>query len=292
MTGYGRADFRCGERSLEVELRSVNHRYLEVRARLPRPLTALELPVCEYVRERCDRGKIDVNVQLSSGAVVPTRLEVDGSAAAQYVAQAEVLRREYALEGGLAISSLLALPGVVRISESELSVEMVHEPLFAALAAATSDVLAMREREGAALERDLRERLAQVARIVDKLEVRAGAVQEQVRERLYKRAQQLSAEIGLSDDSRLYQEVALAAERLDISEELVRTRSHAEQFAAIMDAARPGAPAGRRLDFLLQELSREANTIGAKIGDAEGAHLVVELKSELERMREQVQNVE
>jgi uncharacterized protein (TIGR00255 family) len=147
----------------------------------------------------------------------------------------------------------------------------------------------MRAAEGAALDRELRGRLARIDELTTDVEGRSGDVQRAVRERLRKRADQLRDETGLLDEARLHQEIVLAADRLDVTEETVRMRSHTAQFRAILDAS--GA-VGRRLDFLLQEMGREANTIGSKGGDAPIAHQVVELKTELERIREQVQNVE
>jgi uncharacterized protein (TIGR00255 family) len=150
----------------------------------------------------------------------------------------------------------------------------------------------MRAAAGAALERELVARLARIEALTDELGGRSESVAAATRERLRKRAEQLSRETGLVDEARLAQEIVLAADRLDVTEELVRLRSHVEQFRRILAESGPGQPAGRRLDFLLQELGREANTVGSKGGDAPVAHLVVELKTELERVREQVQNVE
>jgi uncharacterized protein (TIGR00255 family) len=150
----------------------------------------------------------------------------------------------------------------------------------------------MRRAEGSALEREIAGRLERVAALCDQLEGRAGPVQEQARERLRKRAEKLAQDMGNFDEARLHQEIVIAADRLDVTEEIVRLRSHVEQFRGALAEAAPGHPMGRRLDFLLQELGREANTIGSKGSDASTAHLVVELKTELERVREQVQNVE
>jgi uncharacterized protein (TIGR00255 family) len=151
---------------------------------------------------------------------------------------------------------------------------------------------AMRITEGAALERDLLERLDVVEGLARSLEARAGEVQAAVRERLRRRAEQLRQESGLFDEARLHQEIVLAADRLDVTEEIVRLRSHVEQFRRIAAEGGAGKPVGRRLDFLLQEFGREANTIGSKGSDAPIAHEIVELKAEIERLREQVQNVE
>ena len=150
----------------------------------------------------------------------------------------------------------------------------------------------MRAREGGSIARDLLQRIERVAELTDEIEERSGEVQVWARERLRKRARQLESETGLLDDARLHQEVVLAADRLDVSEEIVRLRSHVDQFRSVADAGGVGNPVGRRLEFLLQEFGREANTIGSKGSDAPIAHEIVELKTEIERLREQVQNVE
>jgi uncharacterized protein (TIGR00255 family) len=194
--------------------------------------------------------------------------------------------------GSLAVADLLALPGVVRFQELELSAEALRGALLGALDAALDVLAAMRAAEGKALERDLRARLEVVSGLADSLEKRAGLVVEAARERLRRRTAQLESETGLLDEARLHQEIVLTADRLDVTEEIVRLRSHLEQFELLVEAGAPENPVGRRLEFLLQELGREANTIGSKASDAPVAHLIVELKNELERLREQVQNIE
>ncbi len=176
--------------------------------------------------------------------------------------------------------------------EPELAAGALRGALFGALEAALEALEKMRATEGASLQADLLERVAGVERRAGMLEARSGEVQQAVRERLRRRAGQLEQEIGLLDEARLHQELVLAADRLDITEEAVRLRSHVEQFRCIVQEGDAGKPVGRRLDFLLQEFGREANTIGSKGSDAPIAHEIVELKAQIERLREQVQNVE
>jgi uncharacterized protein (TIGR00255 family) len=292
MTGYGQAAFAVEGAAFEVELRSVNHRHLDVRARLPRGLSVFEADLRAQVAERLARGKVDLTVRATTGAAPADTVELDLGAAARYLAAGRALREQHAVAGELDVAALLALPGVARVVERELGEETARAALAAALSEALDSVAAMREREGAALERDLRARLDRLETLVREIEARAGQVQRAVRDRLRKRAEQLREETGLLDEARLHQEVVWAADRLDVSEECVRLHSHVAQFRALLDAAGPREPAGRRLDFLLQEMGREANTIGSKSADAPIAHQVVELKTELERIREQVQNVE
>ncbi len=292
MTGFGRARFQVDAWTFELEVRSVNHRHLEARVRLPRPLASFEPEVRARVQGRFSRGKLDLSVAVPDSASPPTRLEIDRDAAQAYLAAGRALAEQRGVSGALDVASLLALPGVARFVEPELAPGLLAERLFDALDAGLDALESMRAAEGAAIERDLAGRLDAVSALVDEIEGRSGAVREAACERLRKRTRQLEAETGLLDEARLHQEIALAAERMDVSEELVRLRSHVDQFRTRLAGAGVGQPVGRSLDFLLQEFLREANTIGSKASDAPVAHWVVELKTELERMREQVQNVE
>jgi uncharacterized protein (TIGR00255 family) len=292
MTGYGRCGFGVQDVRFEVEVRSVNHRFLDARIRLPKPLMPHESEVRAAIQRRFERGKVDLTVAAPGGESKLTRLEIDLAAAGQYLRAAAALRQTEGLGGELGVAGVLSLPGVARFTEPELPAAELRDALLASVEAALEALDGMRAAEGSALERDLLARLERVASLADFLEQRSGLVQETVRERLRKRAQQLEQEVGLIDPARLHQEIVIAADRLDVNEELVRLRSHVEQFRGILAGAGPRSPVGRRLDFLLQEFGREANTIGSKGVDAPIAHQIVELKSEIERMREQVQNVE
>lgn len=291
MTGFGRATREVEGLVLEVEARSVNHRHLDLRLRLPRNLAEHETTLKQRVQASLSRGKVDVTVNLVVGAAA-TALEIDETIAAQYVAAAERLRSAHALGDPLDVSALLALPGVTRLIETELDAETLLGPLESALDEAVAGLVAMRVAEGESLATEFEGRLSTVVALADRFEARAGEVVEVAKQRLKKRAEQIERDVGLLDAARLHQEVVIAADRLDITEELVRLRSHVEQFRETLASGGAGAPVGRRLDFLLQELGREANTVGSKASDAPLAQDVVELKTELERIREQVQNVE
>ena len=292
MTGFGHARFEVEGAAFETEVRSVNHRHLDARVRLPHGLAVFESEVRQLVAERLDRGKVDLSVHAAAGAPSGDSIALDLGAAEQYLRAARELREKHGVTGELDVRGLLGLPGVARVVERALPEESVRQVLHAGVRAALDGLMAMRAAEGASLDRELRGRLARVESGVVAVEARAGDVQQAVRERLRKRSEQLREETGLLDEARLHQEIVFAADRLDITEETVRLRSHVAQFRAILDAAGPGEPAGRRLEFLLQEMGREVNTIGSKGNDAPIAHHVVELKTELERLREQVQNVE
>ncbi|MBW1882499.1 MAG: YicC family protein [Deltaproteobacteria bacterium] len=291
MTGFGRSSREVQGLGLEVEARSVNHRHLDLRVRLPRILSDREAPIKQRIQGRMTRGKVDVTINLS-GLGTAERIAIDDAIAAQYVEASRLLRERHDLADTLDVASLLALPGVTRIVESELDPDVLLGPIDEAVDEAIDNLIAMRSTEGATLAQEIGGRLKTVERLALAFEARSGEVLSMARRRLQKRAEQIKQEVGLLDDARLHQEIVIAADRLDITEELVRLRSHVAQFRDIMDSADSGKSVGRRLDFLLQELGREANTVGSKANDAPLAQDVVELKTELERIREQVQNVE
>ena len=292
MTGFGRSSFEVEDVAFGVEVRTLNHRHLDLSVRMPRLLSDRELGIKKRLQGRFGRGKIEVSITLESGNSINTRLEVDLDLAEQYVGAAEALRRAEGVGGDLDVVALLALPGVSRLTEHEFQAEDLDAALFSAVDEAAAAAEAMRVVEGGVLECELRARLDTIAALVEELESRSSLVQEAVRERLRKRTAQLQQETGLFDEARLHQEVVIAADRLDVTEELARLRSHIEQFGSVLADCEGESPVGRRLEFLLQEMGREANTLGSKGSDAPIAHRVIDLKTEFERIREQVQNVE
>ena len=291
MTGFGRAAREQDGIAFDVEARSVNHRHLDLRIRLPRLLADRENALKQRIQGRLSRGKVEVVVNLAASASA-AKLVIDETIADQYVAAARALSQRHDLAGALDVASLLALPGVTRVVESEIDAERLGRAVDDAVEEAVRALVAMRAAEGEALQAELQGRLATVLSLANAFEARSSEVVQAARQRLQKRAEQIRRDVGLSDDARLHQEIVIAADRLDITEELVRLKSHVAQFEDTMRAAGPENPVGRRLDFLLQELGREANTVGSKASDAALAQDVVALKTELERIREQVQNVE
>jgi uncharacterized protein (TIGR00255 family) len=287
MTGFGAGRAQSGDEEIEVEVRSVNHKFCEVKARLPRELSALEAEAVRQVKERLARGGVEVSVRrtATSGALVP---RVDLELALEYARAFAAVRERLALPGEVTLAQVLAAEGVVGLEERSADLESVRAALSAALAQALDSLTAMREREGAALARDLESRLGTLEALLSRLEAQAPQSLEHYRARLAERVQELSR--GLAPDpARLATEVALFADRSDVSEEITRLRSHMAQMRALLAG---GEPSGRKMDFLVQEMHREVNTIGAKSQSAEIAGAVVAAKAEVERMREQVQNVE
>jgi uncharacterized protein (TIGR00255 family) len=288
MTGYGAGQSTHEGVLVKVELRAVNHRFLDTSIRTPREFPGFENRVKEALKERLGRGRVSVTVDAGreSDAV---RLVVDEPLAAGY---AEVLRQlgeRHGLPLAVDALSLAQLPDLVRREAAELDPGAAEAALDAALAAAIGQLEEMRAAEGRALQEDLTARVAHVDELLDRIEQAGQGAAEQVRERLRTRLARLLPDGLPVDEDRVAQEVALLADRADIVEELVRFRAHNRAFRAFLEKEEP---VGKRLDFLLQEMNREVNTIGSKSQDAGLAHLVVEVKEEIERLREQVQNIE
>lgn len=292
MTGYGAAEQHTDGGRWWVEVRSTNHRFLEVVVRLPRELGALEDRVRAAVAQRVRRGRVEVLVR-EDGGQRPREAVVDTELARRYARALEDLREELALEERLTLSALLALPDVVRVEEARRDADAAWEDLRPVLERALDGLVQMRTSEGRRLAGDLQERVARLERWVEQVARRAEelprAYAERLRQRVADLLQALGVE-GLPDEARLAMEVAAFADRCDVREELVRLRSHLQEVRTLLQAE-DGA-VGRKLEFLLQEMQREVNTVGAKAADLEVARAVVEMKSELEAIREQVQNVE
>ena len=287
MTGFGSGHGQSGSEEIDVEVRSVNHKFCEVKVRLPRELAALELETVRRVKERLARGGIDVSARRPPGRAGLTP-RVDLGLAEEYARAFGEVGARLGLPGQVALSQVLAAEGVVTLEERSADLGAAREALAAALALALESLGAMRESEGQALARDLEARLQSVEAMVAKVEKLSPRSVEQYRQRLAERVAELARGVAV-DPARLAAEVALFADRADVSEELTRLRSHLSQMRALIAG---GEPAGRKMDFLVQEMHREVNTVGSKSQSAEIATLVVALKAEIERMREQVQNVE
>ncbi|WP_242361543.1 YicC/YloC family endoribonuclease [Anaeromyxobacter sp. SG17] len=287
MTGYGAGHGAAAGEELDVEVRSVNHKFCEVKVRLPREYAALELEAAKAVKDRLARGSVDVSIRRAAGAggLAP---RVDVQLAEAYARAFAELQVRLGLAAGATLADILAADGVVRLDERDVNLDGAREALRAGLGAALEALVEMRAREGEALARDLAARLATVEALAARVAVLAPQAVEHHRARLEERLAELTRGVAL-DPARLAQEVALLADRSDVAEELTRLASHAAQVRALLGG---GEPAGRKLDFLVQEMHREVNTVGSKSQSAEIAGVVVALKAEIERMREQVQNVE
>ena len=290
MTGYGRASASIGEAVVVIEVRTLNHRHADISVRMPRNFPNIEQDVRRLAKETFSRGKIDIALTYSGDFSSETQIRISRSAIDNYLSNGKEIAEKFGLGSDLSLEVLLTLPGVVRSSEISIDMSSYDDALLGTLSEALSAADQMRKKEGAVLEAELRAQLDRIKSLVNSIDILADVVVEAVRERLRKRVDLLRQETGILDDARLHHEVVIASDKMDIREELVRLSGHAEAFSETL-SSNP-APVGRRLEFLLQEMGREANTIGSKAADVSLSHLVVDLKTELERIREQVQNVE
>lgn len=287
MTGYGKAEASSVDGKFSVEVRSVNHRYGEVTVKLPRQILAMEVDLRRRVNERFKRGKIDLFIQFEPAAGTTTIPSANIPLAMAYnEAFGQVSQ---ALGGGpVPIGLILSQKDVVSFQESVADTSTLSAILDEAFTAALDSLENMRVKEGELLAAEISGRIADVSKLVDCVAARAPVAVAANTERLRERIARLLGDTTI-DEIRLAQEIAVLADKMDITEELVRLRSHFSQFGTIMLL---DEPVGRKLDFLIQEMNREVNTIGSKANDSEIAAIVVELKSELEKVREQVQNIE
>ena len=290
MTGFGASSSEDVDAApLRVEIRSVNHRHLSIKTKLPDELASIEPEVEKSVRSKLERGAVTVNVGGGRGARSAT-LAIDAQAAGRYRDQLEALARALGIEARVSLETLLELPGVLEPSANGAGDEdATRRRLLALVEAALVNLIAMREEEGRAIEAELQRHLEATEKLVGKIERAMPRVVRAHKKNLERRVRELVGRSTEITDSELAREIALIADRLDVTEEIARLKSHLAQLAKVI--AQPGC-VGRQLDFLVQEVFREVNTIGSKCSDAQVAHWVVEAKTEVERLREQVQNVE
>ncbi len=288
MTGFGRGEYQAEGVHVEVEVKSFNHRYCDIFPKLPRRLNSLEGQIRNLVKQRVSRGRVEIAVQSDLESLADQKLELDINLARDLHLALKALQENLALPGEIRLETMANFKEIFSRKEVEMDVEKEWAAIQVALEGALNGLESMRREEGAVLHRDFGQRLKTVEEIVGAIEEKAPLALQACRERLAQRVKELSGGIPV-DEGRLAQEVAYLAERSDISEELVRLRSHIHQFREMLD--RP-EPMGRKLEFILQEINREANTIGSKANDAGSAQMTVDIKAELEKMREQVQNVE
>jgi uncharacterized protein (TIGR00255 family) len=271
-----------------VELRTLNHRFCDIRIKLPRKYTDFEEEIKRKLSSQFSRGRIEVNVVADEALDKVQHLTVDSKLAETYKRLLLDLQNKLGLEASLSLDTLLHFRDIFVFEEDEEGRAQAWKVLEAALDQSVEECIQMRKEEGSAIETDFTERLNQLETLSGEVESRTPIVVLDVRDRLQKRIEELLGQ-GELDESRLAQEVAILAEKSDITEEVIRLKSHIQQFRALLKAS---GPRGRQLEFLLQEMHREINTIGSKANDVEIANKVIQIKTELERLREQVQNIE
>lgn len=288
MTGFGRGEYKDNSHHITAEMRAVNHRYTEVVIRMPRSLYSLEEQARRLILEAVSRGRIDVTVTIEEYGEKKHTLRVDKELATAYYNELKELKDLLQTPDTISVSLIARFPDVMKVEEVAEDVEILWPKMQVAIQDALRSLMSMREREGAAIKQDMLLRLDLMSGYIRDIDTRAPAVMKEYREKLLGRIKEtmLNTEI---DENRLMLEIALFADRTNITEEIVRFQSHLGQFC---DTVHKADTIGRKLDFIVQEMNREVNTIGSKANDYLIANKVVEIKSELEKIREQIQNLE
>ena len=288
MTGYGRAVETVNGREFTVELRSVNNRYLDCTVKLPRSLTFAEEAVKQAVKATISRGKVDVFITVRSEGVSDVKVTLNTPMVEGYLAAMKQMVTDYGVRDDISTSVLARMPEVFTIEKPEVDEEQLLSDLMGVVKQALDNYDAMRAAEGKALENDLRSRGNTILELVSQVEAGNGQTVIDYRTRLYNKLKEVLANTAI-DENRILTEAAIFADKVAVDEETVRLRSHLEQMNNMLTT---GGAIGRKLDFLLQEMNREANTIGSKCTDVNLAKIVVDIKAELEKIREQTQNIE
>ena len=288
MTGYGRAIETVNGRQFTVELRSVNNRYLDCTVKAPRILSFAEETVKQTVKNAISRGKVDMFITLHSENGLDATVTLNTAVVEGYLAAMEQMANAYPVKNDISVSLLSRMPEVFSVEKPEVDEEQLLADLMGVVEKALENFNAMRQTEGKALENDLRNRGATIEDLVSQVEAGNAQTVVDYRHRLESKLREVLASTNI-DESRILTEAAIFADKVAVDEETVRLRSHLQQMYGMLSS---GGAVGRKLDFLLQEMNREANTIGSKCTDVRLARIVVEIKAELEKIREQTQNIE
>ena len=288
MTGYGRAVETVNGREFTVELRSVNNRYLDCTVKLPRALSFAEDAVKQAVKGSISRGKVDVFISLRSESAQDVKITLNAPMVEGYIAAMRQMAKDYGIGEDISVSLLSRMPDVFTVDKPEVDEEQLLSDLLSVVGKALERYDAMRTAEGKALENDLRSRGETILSLVEQVEAGSGQTVADYRARLENKLKEVLANTAI-DESRILTEAAIFADKVAVDEETVRLRSHLDQMNNMLTT---GGAIGRKLDFLLQEMNRESNTIGSKCSDVRLARIVVDIKAELEKIREQTQNIE
>ena len=289
MTGFGRGEFSNGTYAFNIEIKTVNHRYNDIIVRMPKHLNYLEEKIKRLIKKNISRGRVEIYVNMEYVTESPVEVHVDTSLAKSYKAALENLLSELGIEDKIGLEDVLTLEDIVKTERKEIDEDIIWECLSKALSIALENVMNMRKEEGSVLKEDIQCQLEKIESMLSKIEERAPFIVEEYRDKLRERIRELLDEEQGLDEERLNYEVVLFADKSDINEEIVRFKSHIRQFYKSMESKEP---IGRKLDFLVQEMNREINTIGSKANDLIITNCVVDIKSELEKVREQIQNIE
>ena len=289
MTGFSRCENQKGDLTCKVEIRSVNNRFIDINTRLPRSLGPLELPLKKLVKSRCARGSFDISVSLEQNGESGADLEITPNLplATQYLKAFNIIREDLGLEGEIDINTILTLRDIVKPELKKID-DSSEETVLATVEKTLTDLIKMREEEGVNLEKDIISQVNDIKKLGKSIASRQSITVQEFQNKMKEKIQALTAGIEL-DPARIAQETALLADRCDVTEEIVRLESHLKQFNKVVES---DEPQGRKLEFLTQEINREVNTIGSKTIDLEVSQAVIEIKSHLEKIREQLANIE
>ena len=288
MTGYGRAVETVNGREFTVELRSVNNRYLDCTVKLPRALSFAEDAVKQAVKGAISRGKVDVFISVRSEGAEDVKITLNTAMVEGYLGAMHQMAKDYGIREDISVSLLSRMPDVFTVDKPEVDEEQLLADLLSVVNQALERFDAMRSAEGRALENDLRSRGQTILSLVEQVEAGSGQTVADYRTRLENKLKEVLANTAI-DESRILTEAAIFADKVAVDEETVRLRSHLDQMNNMLTT---GGAIGRKLDFLLQEMNRESNTIGSKCSDVRMARIVVDIKAELEKIRDQTQNIE
>lgn len=287
MTGFGRGEASQDNITFSVDIKTVNHRYSDISVRMPRMVSALEEKVREYISSKLNRGKIDVYINYDSFGQ-DTKVKLDTNLAAAYVDSLNILKQQFGIKDEISLSLLTRFSDILKLDTEEQDLDSLWSILSAALEQAVNGLLEMRSREGERLRKDMLLKLDNIKTTVDEIKLKSADLVDVYKNKLYEKIKELTKDIQL-DENRLLTEVAIFADKSSIDEEIVRLGSHIEEFKKTLFI---NASIGKKLDFIVQEMNREVNTIGSKSSDLGVVNNVIEIKSEIEKIREQIQNIE
>lgn len=288
MTGFGRGEATVDGRDITVEIKSVNHRYFEFNCRTTRGFGFLEEKLKSYIKERVSRGKIDMFVSLSQKEDTEAIVKINPSLALGYINALKKLSDEYGVKDDISVSTVSSYSDIFQVHKAPEDEEEVWNAVKPVLDTALNNFIAMRETEGEKMKADVMSRAKHILSIVDEIESRSPERVKEYETRLKERIEELLGSADY-DEQRVITEVAIFADKVAVDEETVRLRSHFDQLKSLMES---DGEVGRKLDFIIQEMNREANTIGSKANDSSLSHMVVDIKAEIEKIREQIQNIE
>ncbi|MBP3313582.1 MAG: YicC family protein [Oscillospiraceae bacterium] len=288
MTGYGNATQVFASREITAEIRSVNNRYLDCNVKMPRAFSFAEDAVKQTVKQFITRGKVDVYISVNQLEGTEVAITLNRPVLEGYLKALKTIAQDYDVRDDVSVNSLSRLPDVFLVEKAKEDEDQLMADILSVVTEALEKYNAMRQKEGQALAEDLVSKSENILSFVDMVEKRSPITLQEYRQKLTSRMEEVLQNTSL-DENRILQEAAIYADKIAVDEEIVRLRSHVEQLQSML---RGNEPVGRKLDFLLQEMNRETNTIGSKGNDLEQARVVVEMKSELEKIREQIQNIE